>query len=235
VGYDPSDIIVAGNPVRGNLALIRVISSRTGKGSGEADLSALLTPPGTLLLISLWTDLSNSHPDTHMVLIPPGGNCGLGASAYTDDMDITDESLVDRRYFPSYRSIAFVGPFGLGAALHNSPASLSLFVQARFMRFPCLLIVSQGTEKFLDQILTLRERMTGKGQGHIIKRAMVDKSLFSLTLTAPCWTQRDPGLVSRLTLGDFFFLWVVDMSNLLIVEQRLVSLTNDNCSMTMAK
>ena len=96
-----------------------------------------------------------------MVLIPPGGNCGLRASAYTDDMDITDESFVDRRYYPSYRSIAFVGPFGLGAALHHSPAPLSLFVQARFICLPCPLIISQNTEKFVDQILNLQERMTG--------------------------------------------------------------------------
>ena len=160
--YDPSSIIVAGESAGGNLALaLTRYLVENQAGSQKDELPSLPSPPSNLLLISPWADLSNSHAELYMSLIPPGANRGLEGSVYTNNKDVIDESFVGK-WFPSYRLLAFTGPFGHGMALHNrymSPASLSPFVQARFNGFPRTLIVAGGAERFLDQIITLRDRM----------------------------------------------------------------------------
>ena len=169
MGYDPSDIIVAGDSAGGNLALALTRYLVENEGRAGTDSSPLPAPPGHLLLISPLTDLSNSHTDTHLMFSPPGGNRELARSAYSNDMDIIDNDLGGKGA-PSYPSLAYVGPFGLGMALTNryiSPASLHRSLHVSFMGFPRTFIVAGGAERFLDQICTLRDRMMrdmGEGQ-----------------------------------------------------------------------
>ena len=88
-------------------------------------------------------------------------NDNLEKSAHTNDMDLLGEHLVGREY-PSYNALAYVGPFGLGMALHNryiSPASLYRAARASFTGFPRTFIVFGGAERLLDQIRTLRDKM----------------------------------------------------------------------------
>jgi len=162
MGYDPSDIIVAGDSAGGNLALALTRYLVENKGRAGTDTPTLPAPPGYLLLISPWTDLSNSHVDTHLMFIPPGGNRELVArSAYSNDMDVVGDDLLGKKY-PSYSLSAYVGPFGLGMALSNryiSPASLHRSLEASFVGFPRTFIVAGGAERFFDQICTLRDMM----------------------------------------------------------------------------
>ncbi|KAL4075073.1 Alpha/Beta hydrolase protein [Scleroderma yunnanense] len=163
VGYDPSNIIVAGDSAGGNLALALVrylVENQRGSASTNI-IPGLPVPPGHLLLLYPWPDLSNSHAETHMALTQPGVKHGLARSAYANDMDVVSDFFVGRGY-PSYSVLAYVGPFGLGMASSNryiSPASLSPLVQARFSRFPRTLIVAGGVDRFLDQAHTLRDKM----------------------------------------------------------------------------
>lgn len=168
MGYDPSNVIVTGNSAGGNLALALVRYLVENQGHQWGCILSLPAPPGSLLLISPWTDLSNSHIETHMALIPPDEKLRLVRSAYTNDMDLLGDSYAGG--YPSYGVLAYIGPFGLGITLSNryiSPACLTSLVQARFMGFPRTFIVSGGAERFLDQIRTLRDRMMrdmGEGQ-----------------------------------------------------------------------
>ncbi|KAL4063571.1 Alpha/Beta hydrolase protein [Scleroderma yunnanense] len=179
MGYDPSNIILAGDSAGGNLALalIRYLIENRGS-SGDDTSTELPAPPGHLLLIYPWVDLSNSHAETQMALLPPGANQGLAGSAYTNDIDMLPDAFVGRGY-PSYSSLAYVGPFGLGMALHNryiSPASLSPAVQARFSGFPRTFIVVGSTDRLLDQVRTLRDKMTRDmpAVGHVTYHEEID-------------------------------------------------------------
>ena len=169
MGYDPSNIIVAGDSAGGNLALALTRYLVENKGRAGTDTPPLPAPPGHLLLISPRTDLSNSHGDTHLMFSPPGANRKQARSAYSNDMDIIGDDLGGEGY-PSYGALAYVGPFGLGMALSNryiSPASLHRSLHVSFTGFPRTFIVSGGAERYLDQICTLRDRMMrdmGEGQ-----------------------------------------------------------------------
>lgn len=169
MGYDPSNIVVTGNSAGGNLALALVRYLVENQGHQRECIPSLPAPPGNLLLICPWTDLSNSHVETHMALIPPDEKLRLVGSANTNDMDLLGDSYAGG--YPSYGVLAYVGPFGLGITLGNpyiSPACLTSLVQARFMGFPRTFIVSGGAERFLDQIRTLRGRMTrDMGERHV--------------------------------------------------------------------
>ena len=161
IGYDPSDIIVAGDSAGGNIALALTRYLVENKGRAGTGTPPLPAPPGRLLLISPLTDLSNSHRDTHLMFNPPGANRELARSAYSNDMDTIGDDLGGKGY-PSYGALAYLGPFGLGTALYNryiSPASLHRSLQVSFTGFPRTFIVAGGAERFLDQICTLRDRM----------------------------------------------------------------------------
>ncbi|KIM51707.1 hypothetical protein SCLCIDRAFT_1224276 [Scleroderma citrinum Foug A] len=170
MGYDPSDIIVAGDSAGGNLALALTRYLVENKGRAGTEKSTLPAPPGHLLLISPWTDLSNSHADTHLMFNPPGANRELARSAYSNDMDSLGDNFQGGKGYPSFGSLAYLGPFGLGMALSNryiSPASLYRSLEASFTGFPRTIILAGGAERFLDQICTLRDRMMrdmGEGQ-----------------------------------------------------------------------
>ncbi|KAI6047956.1 Alpha/Beta hydrolase protein [Pisolithus marmoratus] len=75
VGYSPRDIIAVGDSAGGNLvlALVRYLTE-----NGSTTEVSLPGPPGGLLLLSPWTDLSDSH-DTP------------GSSSLTNTMDFLDD------------------------------------------------------------------------------------------------------------------------------------------------
>ncbi|KAI5992829.1 hypothetical protein EDC04DRAFT_2985179 [Pisolithus marmoratus] len=139
IGYDPRNIIATFA-----LALTRYLVEN--KGRAEVPLPS---PLGHLLLVSPWVDLSNSHA------IP-------GSAAFTNDVDVLGSCYAGREC-PPYSELAYLRPFGMGMAFCNryiSPASLSPFVQARFEGFPRTFIIAGGAERLLDQIRTLRDKMT---------------------------------------------------------------------------
>ena len=135
IGYDPSDIIVVGDSAGGNLglALCRYLVEHKG----------LPAPPGGLILLSPWVDLSDSHD-------------WPGSSSLAFYMDsLTPEGI-------SFFKNSFLGPLGSGTAVFNpyiSPASLHPSVQAHFKGFPRTFIVSGALERLLDQIRTLKNKM----------------------------------------------------------------------------
>ncbi|KAL4063639.1 Alpha/Beta hydrolase protein [Scleroderma yunnanense] len=143
VGYSPSNVIVAGDSAGGNLSLALVRYLVENRGTTNVSLPG---PPGGLLLLSPWTDLSDSHdtPDS---------------SAFANKGDVLPSMTDD---FPFYAKRAFLGPYGLGMAVSNryiSPASLSPLANARFIGFPRTFIKAGGAERLLDQIRTLRNKM----------------------------------------------------------------------------
>ena len=159
MGYDPANVIIAGNSVGGNIALALAHYLVEIRGQrAEAGVALLPAPPGYLLLISLWADMSNSYWDTHLIY-DVSTNDNLAKSAHANDMDLLGKYLVGREY-PLYNVLAYVGPFVLGMALHNWYISSALLYQAAralFTGFPRTFIASGGAERFLDQTRTLQD------------------------------------------------------------------------------
>jgi acetyl esterase/lipase len=150
IGYESSDIILVGDSAGGNLVLALCRYLVEHKGLPGTKIPA---PPGGMLLISPWVDLSDSHD------LP-------GSSSF---MFNSIDYLHPRRTF--YSKVAFLGPFGLDSALLNcyiSPASLHPSVQARFQGFPRTFIAAGAVETFRDQIRTLRSKMVLEmGEGEV--------------------------------------------------------------------
>lgn len=157
IGFDPRDIIIAGDSAGGNLALALVRYLRDYRDYHPGlRLPAL---PSGLLLISPWADLGRSHD---------GPNTSLSNFCSYDYTAARGQGRA------SYGKLAFLGPFGLGLAERSpyvSPASLNMWVGARFDGFPRTLICSGGAEALLDSIRSLWWKMerdmgggTGRGQ-----------------------------------------------------------------------
>lgn len=152
IGFSPTDIIIEGDSAGGNLAhaLTRYLTEYKGT-------PGLPAPPGALLLLSPWVDLSESHNRT------PNGSATTCA---------TSDYLQSPAY-PGFKYPirAFVGPHGIEAAEINpyiSPASLHPSLVVNFKDFPRTFIVAGGAEVLLDQIRTLRDRFfrdLGEGNG----------------------------------------------------------------------
>ncbi|KAG5639419.1 hypothetical protein H0H81_002951 [Sphagnurus paluster] len=145
VGYKPKDIIIAGDSAGGNLAhaLTRYLVEHQVVEITDPNFTPLPAPPGGLLLLSPWCDLSTSHEG-------PGGS--------THEFIVSD--FIDSN--TDYAKAAFLGTLGMGAAVYNpyiSPASLDPALMIDFKGFPRTLIVSGGAEVYYDQIATLRDRM----------------------------------------------------------------------------
>lgn len=151
IGFAPSDIIIEGDSAGGNLAyaLTRYLVEYQGT-------PGLPAPPGALLLLSPWADVSDSHN-----IIPNGS----ATNFFTSDL------LGDPITSLKYPAEAFTGPHGLEAARINpyiSPASLDPALVVDFKGFPRTFIVAGGAEVLIDQIRTLRDRMVkdlGEGNG----------------------------------------------------------------------
>jgi acetyl esterase/lipase len=140
VGFSPQDIIVEGDSAGGNLglALVRYLIEY------GAELTTPLFPPGALLLISPWTDLTvnkwNINPDP--------------ASSTRFKTDWVDPD------WGTDSSILFTGVHSQDIWAQNryvSPASSH--ISPSFEKFPKTLIMTGGGEIMRDQIRVLRDRM----------------------------------------------------------------------------
>jgi len=146
VGFSPADIIVSGESAGGNLAhaLTRYLVE-----NHKSESVKMPGPPGSLILLSPWCDLSASH-DT------PGSSFRVHQNV---DFVVPD----------SYDTEAFLGSHGSEAGEMNryiSPSCKSLAVD--FEGFPRTFIAAGGAELFLDEIKTLKSRMSrdlGEGDG----------------------------------------------------------------------
>ncbi|KAM6497906.1 Alpha/Beta hydrolase fold [Amanita muscaria] len=146
VGFSPSDIVIMGDSAGGNLALAL---TRYLLEHQHPEVNHMPAPPGALVLVSPWCDSSGSHET-------PGSTAILFKN-------------VDYLRPLTYIKAAFLGPHGFQAAAKNkyiSPSSKSLTID--FKGFPRTFIVAGGLEMLLDEIKTLRARMTedlGEGDG----------------------------------------------------------------------
>jgi len=150
VGFSPSDIIVCGDSAGGNLAhaLTRYLVEYQGSPSSDGR-TAVPPPPGALILLSPWVDLSTSH-DGHR-------QASSKMCAKSDYIDTKGNGSV------SYAKSSFVGPSLRSILERNpyiSPASRSMaFPGASFTGFPRTFIVGGGAEVLIDQIRTFKDRM----------------------------------------------------------------------------
>ncbi|KAJ7497386.1 Alpha/Beta hydrolase protein [Mycena latifolia] len=134
----PSDIIVEGDSAGGNLALalVRYLVEYP---------SAALPPPAALILLSPWCDLGTSHSYP-------------GSSYFTCR---ESDYLAIPANGSHYSTVAFTGPFGLGATEVNpyiSPASTHI-PTISFAGFPPTFISAGGAEVLRDSIRTLHQKM----------------------------------------------------------------------------
>ncbi|KAI9572158.1 Alpha/Beta hydrolase protein [Boletus coccyginus] len=157
MGYSPSNVILVGDSAGGNLALALTRYLVENKNTPKVSLPA---PPGHLILLSPWADLTTSHDW-------PGSSTISNTADYLGFHD-SGRSL--------YAKHAFLGPFGLGFAFHNpyiSPASLfPSECQAHFGGFPRTFIVTGTAERFYDATRTLGRKMAaemgeGSGEGQV--------------------------------------------------------------------
>jgi len=111
-----------------------------------------IPPPGALLLLSPWADITASHEGTHP-------DCSAMKNNFADYLISPNVEL------GQWTIKAFLGPMGLDEGRENpyiSPASLALKperLEGLFKGFPRTYIVAGGAERILDEIRTLRDRM----------------------------------------------------------------------------
>jgi len=146
VGYSPSDIIVCGESAGGNLTLAL---TRYLVENSEPKSVKVPGPPGSIILLSPWCDMSTSH-DT------PGSSFRV-----YQNVDVINPGTLGTR--------AFLGPHGSEAGETNRYISASCkSLAVDFKGFPRTFIVAGGAELLLDEIRTLRSRMCrdlGEGEG----------------------------------------------------------------------
>ncbi|KAK2462093.1 hypothetical protein APHAL10511_006556 [Amanita phalloides] len=150
VGFSPSDIVILGDSAGGNLA--HALTRYLVENSSTPD-AKLPAPPGGLILIAPWCDLSDSQA------IP-------GSSVFTcSESDFIDNGML------RLSAAAFLGPHGFEASESNryiSPACIYPSLAVDFKGFPRTYMVAGGAEVLLSQIRTLKTRMAldlGEGNG----------------------------------------------------------------------
>lgn len=153
VGYSPSNIILVGDSAGGNLALALTRYLVENKNTPKVSLPA---PPGHLILLSPWADLTTSHD-------------WPGSSTHSNTADYLEFHHSGRGL---YSKLAFLGPFGLGFAFHNryiSPASLfPSDSEAHFGGFPRTFIATGTAERMYDATRTLERKMAAEmGEGQV--------------------------------------------------------------------
>ncbi|KAI0369743.1 alpha/beta-hydrolase [Pilatotrama ljubarskyi] len=145
-GFDPKDVIVAGDSAGGNLAvgLVRYLV--------ENPIPSL-PPPGHLLVISPWLDVSTSR-------------CGPNSSAIINNpTDIFPDKPGEP--FAMYAVRSLLGPLDPEEAKTNpyfSPVSLHVKPDSGlFKDFPETYVVAGGAERLLDDSTVLMEKMEADG------------------------------------------------------------------------
>ncbi|EIW83152.1 alpha beta-hydrolase [Coniophora puteana RWD-64-598 SS2] len=152
IGFDPSNIVVVGDSAGGNIAfsLVRYLVEYRSDSGGNVP-----APPGSLILLSPWVDLSTSHE------IP-------GSSTLVNTTDFVGPENQTRNF---YSKVAYAGPLGLEfitTSRYTSPACLYSSYPSNFYGFPRTLLVCGKLERFRDAIRTLKEKMSsdmGEGDG----------------------------------------------------------------------
>ena len=141
IGFRPEDVVFVGDSAGGNIALALTRYLVEYK-------PASLSPPGSLVLLSPWADISNSH-------YTPGTSYDHGKFDIVPLL-FTSSCVV-------WATKSFLGPHGMQAAERSryiSPACrLSTLEEISFRGFPRSYITAGGAETLLDQIHTLKQRM----------------------------------------------------------------------------
>ncbi|KXN80644.1 Esterase [Leucoagaricus sp. SymC.cos] len=141
MGYAPENIIIEGDSAGANLGLALTRYLLENKLPN-------LAPPGSLILVCPWADLSLSH-------VKPGSSALPVVNA---------DVLTPSKYGPgtSYYSIrSYLNPDNLSVASSDpyvSPASLDMS-KPSFKNFPRTLMIVGGAELQFDSMKTLRDRM----------------------------------------------------------------------------
>ncbi|KAI3487712.1 hypothetical protein L1887_48318 [Cichorium endivia] len=161
LGFDPENVIIAGDSAGGNLALALCRYLRDERGE-------VASMPGALLLMSPWVDISRSHSG-------PTRAPNLDSTVYTNQKsDIISSMLAFRNTAVS----AFLGDLPARETYRNpymSPVSLQLPLERGgsaphygFHGFPKRIYITSGSAEIsYDQHLTLAHRLaagTKKGR-----------------------------------------------------------------------
>jgi len=150
-GFEPKNIIVAGDSAGSNLA--HALTQYLVEHQDSEDVP-IPNPPGALLLICPWVDLSDS-------CVRDGENRKNAASDYIKPPGPDHE----------YPTSAFLGPHGVSLAENShyiSPACLFPTVKTNFKNFPRTFINAGGAEVLIETIRIYRDRMVeelGEGDG----------------------------------------------------------------------
>ncbi|KAF5316867.1 hypothetical protein D9611_003972 [Ephemerocybe angulata] len=154
LGIPPSSIVMCGDSAGGNLA--QALTRYLVENQGSNPDTKVPTPPGALILLSPWSDLSQYHED-----MPGGSAFEFANSDYVGERNGGTGWAKDAFTGPHGRSIADTSPY-------VSPASLHPGFTISFKGFPRTFINGGGAEVLIDQIRTLRDRMVhdlGEGNG----------------------------------------------------------------------
>ncbi|KAI9062712.1 alpha/beta-hydrolase [Trametes sanguinea] len=166
-GFEPRDIIVAGDSAGANLAvgLIRHLLENP---------SPSLPPPGRLLTMSGWFDLSMSRHSTDSSAV---------RNAPTDIFDVPPPGTL----FAEYAVTSLRGPMEFDVVKTNryiSPVALEVKPSANglFAGYPETYVVAGGAERILDDSTALIELMKADGV-HVTSDIPVDAVHDFLTFT----------------------------------------------------
>ncbi|KAG8936835.1 hypothetical protein FRC02_010697 [Tulasnella sp. 418] len=144
-GFKAKNIILMGDSAGGNLALAL---TRYLVENPIADIP----PPGALLLLSPWCDITASHEGLHPE-----------SSSYKNNH--SDYLCSPNAELAQWTIKAFLGPMSMEEARTNpyiSPSSLHLSeerLNGLFKGFPRTYVLAGGAERILDEIRTLRDRL----------------------------------------------------------------------------
>lgn len=146
VGFKPADIVFIGDSAGGNLtlALTRYLVENHSKIDG------LPAPPGGIVLLSPWCDLSDSH-------VLPGSSYEMNARS--DFVELAPNAVrhsIAAKLFISEKQLQEEPNFYLTNP-YVSPASLQL--DASFKGWPRAFVNGGGAEVLIDQIRLLTQRM----------------------------------------------------------------------------
>ncbi|KAI0081516.1 alpha/beta-hydrolase [Panus rudis PR-1116 ss-1] len=147
VGFDPNDIIVAGDSAGGNLT-ITLTKYLVENSNTPAVVKSIPAPPGAIIPMCPWADLGSSHE-------------GPGASLYKNEStDIIGEIDTDILFYARKNYAGVLGMNQLNSNRYISPASTDPSIgEVSFKGFPRTFIQGGNIEIFIDQIRTLRDKM----------------------------------------------------------------------------
>lgn len=148
VGFNPSDIIFLGDSAGGNLAL--ALTRYLVEHHNSSDIASLPAPPGGLILLSPWCDLSDSH-------VFPNSSYEQNASAdFVELKPNSERHSISAKLFVTEKQLREEPEFYLTNP-YVSPASLKL--DASFKGWPRAFVNGGGAEVLIDQIRLLTKRM----------------------------------------------------------------------------